>query len=299
VGAFEHLSRGDLSRRVEVNGRDEISKLAHSFENIRQELKGLIGNVMQNSARVTDTARMLSAQADQTSAAANANASTVSEVSATVDNLVVNIKEVSGRADQGRQNIDSIVATMEQIEQSVGQVSMSVSSLSQAINKIEQFVDTINGIADQTNLLALNAAIEAARAGDAGRGFAVVAEEVRKHAENSALSAKEINKIISEVQSQSARAVKDMEGGRERVAHGDKVVREVSLSLTSIIELVQDLSRKTGEVAAAAAQMGGAMQNMSTATEEQTAAMEEVSASTIDLTRLSGELSSQVGRFKI
>lgn len=58
-----------------------------------------------------------------------------------------------------------------------------------------------------------------------------------------------------------------------------KMVREVSLSLISIIELVQDFSRKAGEVAVAAAQMGGAMLNMSAATEEQTAAMEDVSAS--------------------
>ncbi len=220
--------------------------------------------------------------------------------------MVQNIKEVSSQlaeaerqAGQGRENIDSVVSTMREIDQSAEQVAASVSALNQAIEKIGQFVDTIDGIADQTNLLALNAAIEAARAGDAGKGFAVVAEEVRKLAENSAQSAKEINLIISEVQQQSARAAKDMEGGREKTARGCLVVQEVSQSLIAVIGLVQDVSRKARDVAAAAGQMAGAVQNTAAGIEEQTAAVEEVSASAAELNKVAAQMKELMGRFRL
>ena len=302
----EVIAQGDLTKEIDYKSRDELGKLAASFNKMVHNLKELIAHVSQTSSRVTDTAKTLNAQADQTTSAASENASTVNEISATMDSVVENINEVSAeaeeasrQADLGQQNIDTVVSTMREIEVSVEHVAQSVHSLNQAIEKIGQFVVTINGIADQTNLLALNAAIEAARAGDAGRGFAVVAEEVRKLAENSALSAKEIGRIIREVQEQSARAVDDMESGRAKVAQGDRVVHEVSHSLTAIIELVQKLNIKAQEVARAATQVAQAVHNVAATTEEQTAAMQEVSASASALSAAAAELDKMLAKFKV
>lgn len=306
VDAAGRLAQGDLTAAVAVYTPDEIGLLASSFEQMRQQLRNLIQSIAQASTQVSSTADVLAAQMEQTSNAATETAATVSEIAATVDSVALNIKEVSGelaeanrQATQGQQNIRNVVETMQEIDNAAGRVAASVSALSQAIEKIGQFVGTINDIAEQTNLLALNAAIEAARAGEAGRGFAVVAEEVRKLAENSARSAREVSAIVNEVQQQSIQAVKDMESGRESAARGDKVVQEVSQSLMAIIELVQDLSQKAQNVAGAAGQMAEAVQNMAASVEEQTAAVEETSASATELKKVAGQLKELVDRFRI
>jgi len=306
IGFAETIAQGNLAKEIEYKSRDELGKLAQSFNQMIVNLKEMVTHINATGDRVSEITYTLVAQADQTAAAAAENASNVNKISATIENVVENVKEVSSeaeeasrQADGGRKNIVLVVDTMEEIEQSVDLAAKSVGSLDQAIHKISQFVQTIEGIADQTNLLALNAAIEAARAGDSGRGFAVVAEEVRKLAENSSRSAKEIRGIIGEVQQQSTQALADMESGREKVSRGGQVVGKVSQSLTSIIELIQELSQKAMEVAATAGQIVGAVQNMSVATEEQTSAMEEVSSSVAQLNKIIVDLNEKIARFKI
>ncbi|WP_051688193.1 methyl-accepting chemotaxis protein [Desulfofalx alkaliphila] len=305
VGAAGNVAKGELDQEIKANSGDEIGVLAAAFEDMRKSLKELMTSIALAGDRVTDTSRSLSAQAAQTSSAATANASTVTEVSATVDNMAENIRAVSGelteasrQAEQGQEQIIMVLESMQSIEQSSNNVAQTVEQLNREVANVGQLVDAINGIAEQTNLLALNAAIEAARAGESGRGFAVVADEVRKLAEESARSAGEINHIINQVQLQSAQAVHAMDAGKDEVSKGRKVVNDVSSSLQSIMELVQALNIRASDVAAAAEQVSAAVQNVAATTEEQTAAMEEVAASAEDLNKTAEDLEAITTKYK-
>lgn len=302
----ETISQGDLTSTIEYKSMDELGKLAQSLNQMILNLRSMVTQITITGDKVSEITKIFVSQADQTAASATDNALNVNIISSNIENLVENIKGLSGQteaasrqADSGSANIILVVNTMEDIKNSVDFAARSIGSLDIAIHEISKFVETIESIADQTNLLALNAAIEAARAGDSGRGFAVVAEEVRKLAESSSLSAKDISIIIEKVQQQSRQAMADMEMGREKVMRGGQVVDQVSQSLNSVIKLIQDLSLKAIEVADTAGNFIGAVQSISASSEEQTAAMEEVSASAVELNNIILELKERIARFVI
>src|SRR5690606_5043998 len=112
---------------------------------------------------------------------------------------------------------------MARISQAVADAAQRVQELGQQSQRIGEIVQLISDIADQTNLLALNAAIEAARAGEHGRGFAVVAEEVRKLAERSAESTREIAALVENIQLGVTEAVAAVQAGTQEAEVGSRL----------------------------------------------------------------------------
>jgi methyl-accepting chemotaxis protein len=185
-------------------------------------------------------------------------------------------------------------------------------------SEISLILETIEDIASQTNLLALNAAIEAARAGEHGKGFAVVSDEVRKLAERSAASTKQITRLVSDIQETVAEAVKAMKVSATEVEEGVARAKEAGVALNSIYETAQQVSEggagavqvalNAAKVAvdlvtamdvvsdvvdkntAATTQMNAGsnevtmlIENIASASEQNSAAVEEVSASTEEM----------------
>ena len=113
-------------------------------------------------------------------------------------------------SEKGIGIVNGVVSSMVEISEYSTKTNQSIQVLTQRSQEISRTLSVITEIASQTNLLALNAAIEAAQAGDAGRGFAVVAEEIRKLAEDSRKSAKEIKILVGDVQTDTEVAAKVM-----------------------------------------------------------------------------------------
>jgi methyl-accepting chemotaxis protein len=224
------------------------------------------------------------------------------------------------KAAQGEEAIQTTVKQMTAINQTVSGLASVVTRLGDHSKEISQIIEVITGISAQTNLLALNAAIEAARAGEHGKGFAVVADEVRKLAEQSALSAKQISELINTIQEETNLAVQSMETATKEVVLGINVVNMAGSSFEQIQEGINEVTTQIQEVASSVQQMSAGTEQMvesmnvinevsetiasgtqevSAATEEQLASMEEITSAGISLSDMAEELQTLIGKFKI
>ena len=342
------LAQGIFNQRIEIKSKDEMGMLLQSLSNASANLRSLVRQVATSAESVASSSEELTSSAEQSAQAANQVATTIAgvaqgaekqvqavnttaavveQMSVGIQQVAVNANAVTGMADktakaaqQGDKAVDAAVSQMGSIEKTVASSAQVVTKLGERSKEIGQIVDTISGIAGQTNLLALNAAIEAARAGEQGRGFAVVAEEVRKLAEQSQEATKKIATLISEIQSETDKAVVAMSDGNREVKVGAEVVNSAGQAFKEIVALVGEVSTQITDISAAIQQMAagsqqivasvrdidriskdasGQTQTVSAATEEQSASMEEIAASSQALAKMAEELQFAIRKFTI
>ena len=267
---------GDLRKRVEINSKDEIGKLAHYF-NIYAETVRLIVKDVQEKAKGTSelsenilsVMNQLNQSIEEVADAANTVAegsSNQAEYSQAInDSMDVNVDLLKNGLDkinetrkiaEGAKSItnDGIEAINEanvqfgEINTAINFARDSIEKLNSRTGEIGEIVVMITGISQQTNLLALNASIEAARAGEHGKGFAVVAEEVRKLAEASDKAASEISALITDIQAETSINVNTMDSNVENVNAQVKIIEKGNNALEKVSQVVMDTSINTKEV---------------------------------------------------
>ena len=230
------------------------------------------------------------------------------------------LRETSKEAEDGSTTVKENVKQMKAIDASVVTFEGVIHSLAHRSNEIGEIVTVINGIAEQTNLLALNAAIEAARAGENGKGFAVVASEVRKLAEQSQQSTKQIAALIDRIKHETEQSVQLMQevsthtkaglASSEMTADRFEKIKERTVAMTPRIEdvtaTVEEIAANVQEVAATASQIAdiadensSVSKQVAATTDDQLKSIEEVSQSAKALATMAEELQDLVSRFKL
>jgi len=289
---------------LEVDGRvkEELAALGEAL-NYSGELGGAAGRVADNAEavarRVSDIS---SAVAEMTASIQEMDqnllnlATVVEQAVANTQEMSASIVQVAGNAErvrsesnitdqqvrEGRNEVLALSKGMSSISDTVKDVVTEMQSLDHASRQIGEILGLIEEIADQTNLLALNAAIEAARAGEHGRGFAVVADEVRKLAENSASSTKQIGTLVADIQrrtsavlERTARANNLVQNNAESARNVTQMIETISTRVTEVAQLVSEISIATTEQARASEELAKASEQMGAMTHEAAATMRE------------------------
>lgn len=342
------ISKGDLTAPIEVSSHDEIGELGTAFSDMKESLRGLISQVDSNTEQVAAAAEELSAASEETKTATVHVASSIQQIASgaevqttgmektaaaiekvgqginTIYNNVEMVnKEARLTADHAIEGGESVKKTVDQMTTIYNHVSESdqmIKSLNDRSKEINEISNVISGIAEQTNLLALNAAIEAARAGEQGKGFAVVAEEVRKLAEQSQTSAKQITGLIKDIQTSTEQTVDKMKQAAESVETGIEVSQEAIVKFNAIIEGIKNMAPKMDEVSHIVKGVNGEIQSVTAtsfnlaniakentsasesvaaSTEQQIAVLEEVTASAKSLANMSEELQELIRKFTV
>lgn len=347
--AAELISSSDLTiEDVHVNNRDEIGRLAKSFNQMKDNLQQVIRQINSSSDNVVTISSELTHSAEQTGKAAEnitdimqeladgsekqvnsmeESMQAINEMSSGIQQIAYNAKMTSSlslqaieKALDGNQGIQSVTKQMDCIHMTMNQLSEVVKGMRERSIEIEKFVKVITGIALQTNLLALNASIEAARAGEQGRGFAVVAVEVRKLAEQSNHSARQITELINNIQNDTNQVVLSMEAGVIEVEEGIRVAyaaghifAEIKHVVDDVAQQIQDVSISSDQlsshtikvvqsmnmVTALSNEVASGTQNVAGVTEEQLASTQEIIAYANSLSKMAEDLQILVRNFKI
>ncbi|MNC04172.1 Methyl-accepting chemotaxis protein McpC [compost metagenome] len=187
--------------------------------------------------------------------------------------------------EQGRLSVDTQAEGMRKNIEATNKVAGTIEALSQNARGISMIAKSITEIAEQTNLLSLNASIEAARAGEHGRGFAVVAQEVRKLAEESTASTKEVFSLIRSIETDIKQAVENIAINEEVVQVQNELIVETAHIFSQIVQSVQYIteqiaafSQESDLMLESALKISGAIENISAITQQTAAGTEEVSA---------------------
>jgi methyl-accepting chemotaxis protein len=235
IKELQKVSEGNLTVKLQVKRKDEFLILSVGINNMISKMRDLIEKVKMQSNSVTASSVQVNQSSDLFSKATRDITNSISEIQQGVvqqaedaescldemDKLSNKIGEVNAKTNEisyiavgtkesithGMDSVKELSEKAKSTSDITAQIISNINVLEEKSKSISKIVRTINTIAEETNLLSLNASIESARAGEYGRGFSVVADQIRKLADQSVLSVKEIDGLIKEIQRKTEDAV--------------------------------------------------------------------------------------------
>lgn len=292
IDSIRHIASGDLVKRIEVEGSNEIGQLAESLRHMQGELMNTVGDVRNGANAIYSGASEIAMGNNDLSSRTEQQAASLEETAASMEQLTATVKQNAENARQASHLALSASETAQKGGKVVDNVVQTMRDIASSSQKIADIISVIDGIAFQTNILALNAAVEAARAGEQGRGFAVVAGEVRNLAQRSAQAAREIKSLIED-------SVSRVDVGSTLVESAGETMDEIVNAVTRVTDIMGEIASASDEQSRGIDQVGLAVAEMDRVTQQNASLVEESAAAAAALEEQASRLTQAVAVFRI
>ncbi len=304
VVVLEAVAEGDLSQRLDMDGKDEVSAMGIALDRALNTMSDTIRSIGQNAEALSGSgeelaavSQQLGANAEETSAQAGVVSAAAQQVSASAQTVAAGVEEMNAATREIANNAHEATTVASTAVRMVETTNLTVAKLGASSSEIGQVIKVITSIAEQTNLLALNATIEAARAGEAGKGFAVVAHEVKELAKETARATEDIGRKIEAIQRDSKAAV-------EAIGQIGTIITQIHGSQTTIAGAVEEqtattseITRNVSEAAKGSAEIAHNITAVAEAAQSTTEGASQTQQAAADLARMANELQRLVAQF--
>ena len=292
VSVLGSMSKGDLTRRVEVREKNELGRMAESLNTAISEMGRTMGAVGVASERMATASMEVSSATTTLSDGSQQQAAALEETAASLEEITGTVKQNAESARQANQLAVASHGIAEKGGRVVAEAVVSIQEISKSSEKIANIISTIDEIAFQTNLLALNAAVEAARAGEQGRGFAVMASEVRTLAQRSATAAKEIKSLIEE-------SLQKVQTGSTLIHRSGESLDEIVASVKRVTDIIAEIAAASQEQATGVEQVNRAVTQMDQVVQSTAGQATELASTSRSLSAQATELRGLVQQFRL
>lgn len=324
---------GNLTKRLEGTGGNELGELAHWFNLFLEKLQEIIKKIAEYSGNVNQAANQLNTIAGHMASGATETAGSAKLVSGSADTMSASLHTIAMAMEESTANSSMVAGSSQDMSNMVGKIAQSaekakaislnavdqakeagkrMTALEEVASGISKVTETITEISEQTNLLALNATIEAARAGEAGKGFAVVANEIKDLAKQTSEATHNIKKQISDIQNTTETTRKEIVGISAVIESVHEVVTGIALAvdeqtaatdeITRSIEQVslgiQEVNTNVSQSSDTATQIAEDIAKVNISADAISSSSNEVKNSAENLQQLARELNTIVQRFK-